>query len=101
MSDQFDNKVDGEIWITRGLTKVTTSGPKDGSQKPGIATQYAIAYANGKLGKQVYDSEGAARLDLMEIRNILAGYGVDEEQWPVLMERQLETVALSWKILSV
>lgn len=102
--DQWNNSVDQEIWITSGLTKVTTSGPKDGSQKPrstDVQYEYALAYYDGSVGKQLYDSEGAARLDLMSIRDVLKGYGVDEEQWPILMKREVITTIGSWKHLSV
>lgn len=104
MSDHLGNTVDNEIWITSGLTKVTVSGPKDGSQKPlstDVEYEYAMAYADGTVGKNIYDSEGEARLDLMNIRDILKGYGVDEEQWPILMKREVITTIGSWKILSV
>ena len=104
MSDQFDNKVDGEIWIASGLTRVTTSGPKDGSQKPlgtDVKEEYTIAYANGRVDDVLYDSEGEARLELMAIRRHLQNYGIPEDLHPILMKREVITTTSSWKHLSV
>lgn len=103
--DQYNNHVDKEVWVPAkakdwlGTTGVGTIIPMPVPLK--TETQYAIAFANGSVGEERYKSEGLARGDLMEIRNLLKGYGVDEDQWPVLMERTVETVASSWRILSV
>ena len=104
VSDQLGNKVDGEIWIASGLTKVTVSGPKDGSQKPlgtDVKEEYTIAYANGRVDDVLYDSEGEARLELMAIRQHLKNYGIPEECWPIIMKREVITTIGSWKHLSV
>lgn len=128
--DQYNNKVDGEIWAplraNDWIDKVEIGTVKDGSQKPargwtqrtreewnekhhlcaadssiGNVTEWAIAYADGTVDGQVYSNEGTARHDLMYIREVLKGYGVPEEYWPVLVSRGIETLRSSWSILNV
>lgn len=117
MSDQFGNNVDGEIrvpvkgWEPLGrnswIERVEEYTPKDGSQKfPMPASlkswsEWGIALADGNIGEVLYKSEGEARGELQYQRSWLAKLGVPEEYWPVLMVRQVETIATSWSILSV
>jgi hypothetical protein len=104
VSDQYGNKVDGEIWIDQ---VVQYYGAKDGSQKPPMPasldswTEFAIAFADGKIDEERFSDEGLARQQLKRIRSLLEEYGVPEEGWPVLMEREVEIIATSWKILNV
>lgn len=127
MSDQYGNNVDKEVWVPARakdwIDMVQVGSVKDGSQKPagheysipqrfvlGIDLaqspldtyqQWAIALADGTVGEVVFDSEGAARQELQYERAWLAKLAVPEEYHPVLMERTVETVAGSWKILNV
>ena len=92
--DQYGNKVDGEIWVPL-------------PQQPPVFvpldswTEYAIAYANGSVDEARFKNEGTARMELQSIRGFLKNYGVPEDAWPVLMERTVEIVSSSWRILSV
>lgn len=115
--DQWNNSVDGEIripvkgWEPLGrnswIEKVDTYTPKDGSQKPPAFTpldtrkEWGIALADGSIEGVLYETEGEARQELQYKCVWLAKLGVPEEYWPVLMERDVETVATSWRILSV
>ena len=120
MSDQYGNNVDEEIrvpikdfhgketWTPLGIHSwIETYGTKDGSQKLptpvplNTEKQWALAYADGRVDDHRYDSEGAARQELQYQRAWVARLGIPEEYWPVLMERDVETVATSWRILSV
>lgn len=123
MSDQLGNTVDGEIHVPVKDFHTLYYATKDGSQKPAdhewtipqryvmgidvapkgtdIKHEYGIAYANGKLDDVLYDSEGEARLELMVIRNQLNRYGIPEDHWPILMQREVITTTGSWKHLSV
>lgn len=96
MSDQFGNHVDGEIWVPLKAPKYPLpAAPLK------TATEYGIAYADGRIDEVRYDSEGEARLELMYKRKWLGQLSVPEEYWPVLMERTVETVASGWRVLSV
>jgi hypothetical protein len=101
VSDQYGNKVDGEIWIDQ----VVQYGTEDGSQKPKpvlrTATEYGIAYSDGRVDDILYDSESEARSELVYKRRWLEKLSIPEEYWPVLMERTVETIASSWRILDV
>jgi hypothetical protein len=120
LSDQYGNNVDEEIrvpikdfhgketWTPLGIHSwIETYGTKDGSQKPPTPvplktwSEWAIAYADGSIGDVHYKVEGEALKKLQIMRRELKSYGVPEEYWPALMERTVETVATSWKILSV
>jgi hypothetical protein len=106
VSDQYGNTVDKEVWaplkandwISRpaiGFDMVPTPVPLTTHK------EWALALADGKVDEQRYTDEGTARQDLQCIRYDLKGYAIPEEYWPVLMERTVETVATSWKILNV
>ena len=95
MSDQFGNHVDGEIYVPSKAPRFPTPVPLK------TATEYGIAYADGRVSEERYDSEGEARLELVYKRKWLENLGIPEEYWPVLMERTVETVATGWRILSV
>lgn len=111
--DQYNNHVDKEVWVPLRakdwIDTVQIGSVKDGSQKPAAPTpvpldsskQWGIALADGTIGETLFDSEGAARRELQYERSWLAKLAVPEEYHPVLMERTVETVATSWKILSV
>ena len=104
MSDQFGNHVDGEVWVP---LKAGDWIDKVDAPKPPVFvpldswTEYAIAYANGSVDEARFKNEGTARLELQSIRGVLKSYGVPEEAWPVLMERTVEIMSSSWRILSV
>ena len=70
-----------------------------------IATEHTydlrIAHADGTVDHVRYEMETEARYELELIRTQLKMYRIPEEYWPVLMERTVETVASSWKILDV
>ena len=90
MSDQFGNHVDGEIWVPLKVPAPLKT-----------ATEYGIAYADGRIDAVLYDSEGEARMELVYKRKWLENLSIPEEYWPVLMERTVETVASSWRTLRV
>jgi hypothetical protein len=111
LSDQYGNNVDGEIWVPARakdwIDSVQLGAVKDGSQKPPMPhplnswSEWAIAYADGSVDEERYKDEGEARNVLQYMRRELKDYRVPEEYWPALMERTVETVATSWRILSV
>ena len=83
------------------IDKVDYYGTKDGSQKPSTRKQYALAHANGSVNEDYYTTKDTAFLELDYIRRQLKDYGIPEEYWPILMEREVETVVGSWKTLDV
>ena len=118
--DQYGTHVDEEIripikyagwdetgeWKPLGVNSwiemVETYGTKDGSQKPlKTGKEWAIAHADGTVDHVRYEMETEAKWELEVIRSQLKMYRIPEEYWPVLMERTVETVASSWKILDV
>jgi hypothetical protein len=109
MSDQYGNNVDGEIRIPvrDWIDKVEIGSVKDGSQKPPMPIplktfkQWAFAHADGSVNEDIHTNEGTARQELTYVRKQLTGFGIPEEYHPVLMERTVETVASSWRFLSV
>lgn len=109
--DQYNNKVDGEIWVplraNDWIDRVEIGSVKDGSQKPPYhepltsEPEWALAYADGSIGEERFRFEGEARRALQAARQELMEFKVPEEYWPALMERTVETVASSWRILNV
>lgn len=110
MSDQFGNNVDKEVWVPAkakdwlGTAGVGTVPPVSRRLTDVIidsCKEYALAHADGSINEDCYSNEGTARQELQYIRKQLKAYGVPEEYHPILMERTVETVAGSWKPLSV
>lgn len=107
--DQYYNQVDREVWVPLKANDWLGSEGVGTVPPPAVPTpvpltthkEWALALADGKVDEQRYTDEGTARQDLQCIRYDLKGYGIPEEYWPVLMERTVETVASSWRILSV
>lgn len=67
---------------------------------PKARSEYAIAYAGGRVDAVHWDTVDEARAELMYQRSWLARLEIPEEYWPVLMERDVETVASSWRVRS-
>lgn len=93
--DQFGNHVDREIYVPLKAPEYPMPVPLR------TVTEYGFAFADGRIAEERYDSEGEARMELVYKRKWLENLGIPEEYWPVLMERTVETVASSWRILSV
>lgn len=106
MSDQFGNTVDKEVWVPLG--------PSDWISRPAIGLdvvpmpvpldtrkQWALAHADGSINEERYTNEDTAQAELVYIRKQLKEYGIPEEYHPILMERTVETIASSWRILDV
>jgi hypothetical protein len=106
--DQYNNHVDKEVWVPLlardwiGTVGVGTRPPAAPTPVPlETRKQWALAHADGSVNEERYTNEGTALQELTYIRKQLKEYGIPEEYHPVLMERTVETVATSWKILSV
>lgn len=107
--DQYNNHVDKEVWVPLKANDWLGSEGVGTVPPPAVPTpvpldsykQWSFAHADGSIGGDRFRSEGAARQELQQLRDELKGYGIPEEYWPVLMERTVETVASSWRILSV
>jgi hypothetical protein len=114
--DQWNNHVDEEIRIPikdfHNKTEWSPLGKNSWMEKPAVSidatpcfvplktsTEWAIAHQDGSVS-ETYNIEDVARFDLGCAREVLKMYRVPEEYWPILMERTVETVASSWRILS-
>lgn len=115
MSDHLGNNVNEEIRVPVRdfIDRVEIGAVKDGSQKPEpwensvpVAAhlrnykEWAVAHSDGKIGGDTFTSEGKALKELQVHRRHLRGLGIPEEHWPVLLERDVETVASSWRFRS-
>lgn len=112
--DQYGNNVDGEIRVPikdfhtqqawRPLTKDDWIEKADARAPVPLdsRTEYAFAYADGSVNEEmVFARKGIALGELEHFRKQLKDYGIPEEYHPILMERTVETIASSWRVLSV
>jgi hypothetical protein len=108
VSDQFGNTVDKEVWVP-ARAKAWLDGTGVGRAKfdyvyqtPKASMEYAIAYADGNVDDEgTFTTEGDARRRVMAIRRELEVYGIPEDLWPIVMEREVSITRSSWKPLNV